>query len=517
MFWGRKGQDREPSYPRLKIGFPRSAGSSPAVRTIAARRWLLACALPLTGCNPRPDTGPVVVSAIGGAPGYLDAATAPLTLSARLLVDATAQGLVRFDAAGQIEAGLAERWNVVDGGKTYIFRLRALRWDDGTLVDAEQVAALLRRQIAPGSRNPLAPFLTAIGDVAVMTPQVIEVRLERPRPDLLKLFAQPELGLLRLRPAANGTGPMRVVRDMGAALLLRPVPDPARTDPDDPRPVRAEDQLVLRGERAASAITRFVAHRSDLVVGGGFIDWPLLASQPDLAPANVRIDPAAGLFGFAITSREGFLAEPAHRAAVAEAIDAGRLAGAVMTGWTAATTILPDTLDSTGPPATPSFVALDMADRRAEAAGQVAAWASGPITLRVALPQGPGATIVYGAVAADLLRVGIAATRVALDAPADLRLVDQVAPYDSARWYLATACQPCGDAARAALEQARDAAALADRSRWIAAADQALVEDVAFIPLARPLRWSLVALRLRDWQANARAWHPLNRLRPAPM
>jgi oligopeptide transport system substrate-binding protein len=48
----------------------------------------------------------------------------------------------------------------------------------------------------------------------------------------------------------------------------------------------------------------------------------------------------------------------------------------------------------------------------------------------------------------------------------------------------------------------------------IAAADAALRDDVAFIPIARPLRWSLVALRLSQWHTNSRAWHPLNRLRP---
>ena len=54
---------------------------------------------------------------------------------------------------------------------------------------------------------------------------------------------------------------------------------------------------------------------------------------------------------------------------------------------------------------------------------------------------------------------------------------------------------------------------LDDRARAIAAADTAMAADVAFIPFARPFRWSLVALRLRQWQGNARAWHPLNRLR----
>ena len=89
-----------------------------------------------------------------------------------------------------------------------------------------------------------------------------------------------------------------------------------------------------------------------------------------------------------------------------------------------------------------------------------------------------------------------------MDAAADLRLVDDVAPYDSARWYLATACQLCGDVARAALDAARDAPTLADRAARLAEADAALTQDAAFITIARPLRWSLVALRLRRWQPS---------------
>jgi peptide/nickel transport system substrate-binding protein len=40
-------------------------------------------------------------------------------------------------------------------------------------------------------------------------------------------------------------------------------------------------------------------------------------------------------------------------------------------------------------------------------------------------------------------------------------------------------------------------------------------EDGAYIPIAQPLRWSLVALRLQAWQENSRAWHPLTYLRRA--
>lgn len=480
-----------------------SAGSSPAVRTILLAA-LLAPTL-LAGCQRRPDTTEVVVSAIGGEPARLNASRRAHGMAARLFADATAQGLVRFDAAGQIEPGLAERWTVIDDGTSYIFRLRDARWADGAPVTAEQVVAALKRQLRPGTRNPLAPFLTAIEEIVVMTPQVIEVRLSRPRPDLLKLFAQPELALVRAeRP--SGSGPFRVAA-AGPAPLLRPAADPTGDD-DDTAP-RPEEDVRLIGERAARAVARFAARRSDLVAGGTFVDWPLVA-QAGLARANVRIDPAAGLLGLAVVDRSGFLGQAANRLAVAQAVD--RAAIAVTMGWEAADRLLPEPLDSAAPPAVPAWTLLTPAQRIAGARAQVRR-ASGTVRLRIALPIGPGATLLWGQLAASLLRIGVTPERVALDAPADLRLVDSVAPYDSARWYLATACVGCGFQAQAALEAARVAPTSATRGQAIAAADRALDADVAFIPLARPFRWSLAARRLVQFTPNPRAWHPLNRLR----
>jgi peptide/nickel transport system substrate-binding protein len=57
---------------------------------------------------------------------------------------------------------------------------------------------------------------------------------------------------------------------------------------------------------------------------------------------------------------------------------------------------------------------------------------------------------------------------------------------------------------------------MAERAARIAEADAAVTEDAAFIPLARPVRWSLVAQRLRQWTANPRGTHPLNHLRADP-
>lgn len=501
----------------LKILCHWRAGSSPAARTTIARLTIAALAVgAATSCGRRADVGPVVVSVIGNEPKLATRRRGDLSEPDRLLTDSVAQGLVRFDANGQIEAGVAERWIVIDDGRSYIFRLRHALWPDGTPVRAAEVVPLLRRQIAIASGNSVAPYLTAVASVVEMTPEVIEVELARPRPDLLKLFAQPELALIRGRPA-GGAGPFRARAATPGGLLMTPAPDPDR-DPEDVRQT-PEDDVRLRGERASMAILRFVERGSDLVAGGTIVDWPLLqAAHP--APANIRIDPAAGLFGLAVVRREGFLADAANRAAVAQAIDRADLTAAVSPEWAARETILPEQLDSRTPAATPAWAALPAEQRLPAARAQVAAWRAangGAPTLRLALPGGAGGTMLWARLARDLLAVGIRPLRVAPDdAAADLRLIDRVAPYDSARWYLAEACVACSDEARAAIDTARLADTLAARATASALADRLLTDDIAFIPIARPFRWSLVALRLRQWQANPRAWHPLNHLRPDP-
>jgi oligopeptide transport system substrate-binding protein len=492
---------------RLKIFCPWRAGSSPAVRTL-----LIAASLAAAGCGRRADVGPVVVSAIGPAPHVAGAARDALSLPDRVLTDSLAQGLVRFDAGGQIEAGVAQRWIVTDGGMSYIFRLRNARWADGTTVHAEQVVALLRRQLGARADNPLRPYLSAIDRVVEMTPEVIEVELSRPRPDLLKLFAQPELALVR-SASAGGTGPFRQTGTERDGVRLTPAADPDR-DPEADGPTPEQDVRLI-GERAARAVVRFVERGSDLVTGGTIGDWPIMqAARP--AAVNIRLDPAAGLFGLAVVRRDGFLADAPNRAAVAQAIDRAALVAAVSGEWPVRETTLPEQLDSAAPPAPPVWAMLSPEQRAAAARGRVALWAraNGTPTLRLALPAGPGGTLLWAHLARDLYAIGVRPLRVAADAPdADLRLIDSVTPYDSARWYLAEACRACSPEAAQAIEAARTADTLAARAQAIAAADQALTADIAFIPLSRPLRWSLVSLRLAQWQPNARAWHPLNRLR----
>lgn len=482
--------------------------------TSKVRPLALGLMLALGGCwgGAQPHDAPVAVSVIGNSLATVDPSAGPADGAARVLLDATAQGLVRFDGAGQIEPGLAASWAVTPDGRSYIFRLGDAAWRNGEPVTAEQVVRTLRRAAAPGSRNPLAPFLQVIDEIVAMTPQVIEVRLKSPRPDLLKLFAQPELAIVR---NGAGTGPFVAEPQRGGALLLKPMPDPAgAADEDGDRP-DPRGRVLLRGGRAALGIARFKAGRAELVLGGSFADWPILAVA-GIAREAIRVDPALGLFGLAVTSREGFLADPANRAALAMAIDRAALTAAIRPEWQPVEDLLPAQLDSASAPAAPAWGPLPLDARRENARARVREWQRvhpGPLTVRIALPAGPGATLAWGSLLTSLRAVGIAPARVGLNDPADLKLIDAVAPYDSARWFLATACRLCSDDAATLIAAGRDAPNLYARSHRIAEADALLTADTAYIPIAQPLRWSIVSARLTGWQGNSRAWHPLNHLR----
>ncbi|WBH16306.1 ABC transporter substrate-binding protein [Sphingomonas radiodurans] len=466
-----------------------------------------------SGCERRPDVGAVIVSAIGDAPSLSGGIRADSDTADRLLIDSVAQGLVRFDATGQIEPGVAERWIVTDSGTTYIFRLRDMTWSDGRPMRAAEVVAILRRRIAQRADNPLKPYLTAIDSIVEMTPQVIQIELSRPRPDLLKLFAQPEMAIIRTARSA-GSGPMQIVGAPRRVTRLAPAVDSNRAE-DEQVATTPEDRVLLVAERASAGVLRFAARKSDLLAGGTIEHWPLVTAAR-VAPRNIRLDPAAGLFGLAAVRRDGFLATPENRAAVAMAIDRTALTRAVTDDWQPTETLLPAALDSSAPPTPAAWSGVAPDERLAAARVQIAAWRTANAAipeLRIALPPGSGGTLLWARLALDLYAIGVRPIRVGMADEADLRLVDAVAPFDSARWYLSTACQPCGEAATEAIEAARLAPTLAERARTLAVADAALAADIAFIPIARPFRWSLVAQRLRAWEPNERAWHPLNRLR----
>src|SRR5262245_15355842 len=93
------------------------------------------------------NEGAVKVTVIGGAPKMIDPALRPLAAPDGVLLASVGQGLVQFDATGNIVPGLAERWAVTDDGLSYIFRIASTDWSGGRKVSAQQVARILKRSI----------------------------------------------------------------------------------------------------------------------------------------------------------------------------------------------------------------------------------------------------------------------------------------------------------------------------------------------------------------------------------
>jgi len=480
-------------------------------RAIRVKHWLpLAVALLTVACGELGEAGPVRVSVIGGQPTLVDPNRRAPDATQQVLLGAVAESLVSYDETGQIGPGLAQRWIVTSDGLSTILRLRRAQWPGGAVISSNEVVRRIRTMLGSASRNPLRPAFDSIEEINPTTPEVIEFRLTTPRPPLLELLAQPEAVILSRK--LEGTGPFKIVSRQGATLRLEPRAVPAEGESSELTPV------TLTGERAAKAIARFDAGESDLVLGGTYLDWPLIAVAEPPARA-LRFDPADGLFGLVVQRTDGFLAEPANRQVLGMAIDRDALLQAFNApGWLGVLRVLPQRYRSAQEPAFPSWAAMDITGRIAEAQRRVAASQVSnpdPIRIRVHLPDGPGSTLVFARLAVDWRRVGIEAVR-ASAGDADLRLVDRVAPAGSALWYLdQLACpsrQACSEEAQTALQAVRASTSLFERGTQLAVADKAIAESGFYVPLARPLRWSLVSPRLNLFRENARAYHPLDRL-----
>jgi len=467
---------------------------------------LAAALLALAGCN-KDKTGPIVVSAIGSAPSLAKSNAGTLDPPSEILAEATAQGLVRFEASGQIEPALAQRWIVSDDGLRYTFRLAKANWTGGPRVTAAEIVVRLHAADSASSRNRLKPMLGMIQETDAMIDDVLEIALKHPSPYFLELLAQPDLALIR---NGQGSGPYRASSRPDGSLMLRPIAEDEEDESTTPK-------VILRGERASLAIVRFREGAADFVTGGSAGDLPLvrLASLP---ATNLRFDPVGGLFGFAFASREGPLAQADFRQALSMVIDRPAMLAALgVPDLLPRASLVPAGLDELTSPALPPWAAQAIADRRITAARVIAAALRGkPLTLRVAIPDAPGYRQLVSLLQRDLIALGIDVRPVALGTPAELRLIDEVAPAMMASWYLRSfSCEKsplCDPKADEMMETARNTLSPQTRAQALAAADQQLEQDAFFIPIAAPVRWSLISPRLNGFRPNAFGRHALDEL-----
>ena len=484
------------------------------MRRLLALLLIPAIALSFSACGQKAQ-GNVDVVVIGDEAKLRDPAQGALSTPDAVLLENVAQGLVRFDAGGNIVGGLAERWNVSDDGLSYIFRIASTDWPDGRKITAQQIARLLKREIAPRSKNPLKDTLGVVDDIVAMTDRVIEIRLLAPRPNLLALLAQPEFAILR--DGRFGTGPFHPDATAGPHGEIRLVREVGNADEGTVE----REEVMLSTAGPAGAVRAFAAGVSDLVLGGTLADLPY-AREVKLPRGSLRFDPASGLFGLVAAQSGGPLDKPEVRRLLSQAIDRVGFVNAVgIPGLAPRATLLEPGLDGLPAPAIPAWLGTPIADRRpALAADANRLLGKTRPTIRVALPQGPGADLLFAELERDWGALALTVERVDMDAAADFRLVDEVAPSTSPAWFVRRfrcgVVAVCDAQIDELLDGARASQVPAQRYALIGQAAARIDDAQLFIPITAPVRWSLVDSRIDGFAGNRFARHTLTDLEQKP-
>ena len=131
------------------------------------------------------------------------------------------ESLTAYDEKTNIVPALAQKWELTDNGKTYIFHLRPnVKFHNGQAMTAEDVKYSLERVLDPKTAAPFRSWFDSIKEIRIIDPLTIQMRLDAPYPDLLSAFAALRASAVvpkglaereNLKVKAVGTGPFRLV------------------------------------------------------------------------------------------------------------------------------------------------------------------------------------------------------------------------------------------------------------------------------------------------------------------
>lgn len=127
------------------------------------------------------------------------------------------EGLTAIDKDLAVVPGLAESWDISEDGLTYTFKLRAgVKFHDGSDMDAEDVAASIRRVQSEAVASPLASRVTPITGIEMVDPTTVKFTLDAPFAPILTSLsgiaivpAEVETNVEGLQQTPIGTGPFK--------------------------------------------------------------------------------------------------------------------------------------------------------------------------------------------------------------------------------------------------------------------------------------------------------------------
>jgi ABC-type oligopeptide transport system substrate-binding subunit len=528
----------------LLTGMLNPPPTAPSLTLRAAAALLLAA---LAGCDDADDARAPGATLRIDVIGAFDASASRTVIGGPrdVLTNATQVGLVDFDSDGRVIPGLATSWRVSDDGLSYIFRLRDARWEDDRTITAGDVVAVLRRIVAPASQHPLKPLLRRIENapdvmagrkppsalgVSDPLPNIVEIRLTSPQPQLLQMLAHSSMAILRRGAFPPANGPFRVVDGAKRPIALR------RNEAfyDQSAIALARVELMPMAE-AVEAVGRFRRGASDIVTGGTLAGLTEARTVP--VPQALRIEPSYGVYGYLANGRTGVMKDPRVRRALSIAIDRSALVQQLVDLPMVLPVygLVPPNLPSYGEPPAPPWATLPADARLAEARALLAEAGYGPdkpLDVWISLPAAPEHAAIATVVSRDWAAIGVRTRLVTRSAAAhgkalaagnyQLALVERLSPVDSGYFFLtpftcaAKAGGYCNPEADRLLDATRTMPDLDARRRTLQAAEALIAADQPAIMLFVPVRWSLVHPRVSGWTDNITGAHPLSRLDVLP-
>ena len=310
----------------------------------------LALTLLLSSCNlpglpaPTASHSPATISGVSHL--ALAEAEDAQTLDPALIDDPTSlaigaelfQGLTQLDPTLRPVPALAQSWETADSGRTYTFHLRPAKYQSGASVQAQDALTAWKRALAPETASPLTTFFAPFGarypgdslsGVEAVDQKTLVIHLPQPDSSLLTRLALPPFWLddRGLNGAiASGSGPYRLDKwDRGHGLHLT-----AFSDYWGPRPPVRSVDIEIEPD-SPKRLDRFANGAVD--IAHGFTGPQLLAFARDpqhLAQLHKVASTRTTYLGFNTIAGSGY--GPPERAAIAQAIDKGRLTDLALFG-----------------------------------------------------------------------------------------------------------------------------------------------------------------------------------------
>ena len=243
------------------------------------------------------------------------------------------EGLVRLDAAGAYQPGLAEAWEVGDLGRTWTFRLReGVRFHNGETMTAADVVATLGRVLDPsigGAFGTQGVYISYLGDAELSAPDASTVRIVtgEPMADLLDLVVAmpiaPASELAALPGRYVGSGPYEIAEQGEARVVLE-----AHEDYWGGAPRYREIRWIV-GPDAASRVDAVLEGEADIASGIGIADARRIADD-GRATAHEMDSPMAIIF--MVNASEGPGSDRRVRQALNYALDVEEIIARVKDG-----------------------------------------------------------------------------------------------------------------------------------------------------------------------------------------